>query len=181
MELMDAIYHRRSVRAFTSAPVDRATITRLIDAAVQAPSAVNRQSWAFAVLQDAGLLARYAEGAKQLVLERIGPPLRDHVADPGYQLFHGAPALILLLAKPGNEYATIDCCLAAENLMLAAYGLGLGTCWIGFARDWFNLPTVKRELAIPAGYEAVAPIIVGHPKGAVAGTPRSVPEIVCWR
>jgi len=41
---------------------------------------------------------------------------------------------------------------------------GLGTCWIGLSRPWFNLPSTKRELSLPEQYEVVAPIILGQPK-----------------
>lgn len=55
-----------------------------------------------------------------------------------------------------------DCCLAAENLMLAARDRDLGTCWIGFARPWLNLAEIKGEMRLPQEYEVVAPIVVGH-------------------
>jgi nitroreductase len=51
--------------------------------------------------------------------------------DPYYQLFHGAPVLVLILATSDGQQAAEDCCLAAQNFMLAACGEGLGTCWIG--------------------------------------------------
>jgi len=69
-----------------------------------------------------------------------------------------------VLAKSMEPQASEDCCLAAENLMLAARDEGLGTCWIGLSRPWFNLPSTKRELSLPQQYEVVAPIILGQPK-----------------
>jgi nitroreductase len=58
--------------------------------------------------------------------------------------------------------AAEDCWLAAENLMLAARDEGLGTCWIGLSRAWFNLPSTKCELSLPEQYEVVAPIILAE-------------------
>ena len=52
---------------------------------------------------------------------------------------------------------------------------------IGFARSWFNLPEVKAELGIPANYEPVLPIVVGHPLQSTPPVPRREPEIVCWQ
>ncbi len=70
-----------------------------------------------------------------------------------------------------------DCALAAENLMLSAHGLGLGTCWIGFSQGYLNTPEGKQALGIPATWVPVAPIIVGHPKTVPAPVARREPEI----
>ena len=53
--------------------------------------------------------------------------------------------------------------LAAENLMLAAYAAGLGTCWIGVAQGFLNALDGKAMLGLPAAWVPVAPVIVGHP------------------
>jgi nitroreductase len=74
-----------------------------------------------------------------------------------------------------------DCWLAAENLMLAAYGLGLGTCCIGFAVPVLNTPEVKTELGIPPEASAVAPIIVGVAREKPVPVSRKPPEILCWK
>ena len=65
----------------------------------------------------------------------------------------------------------------AENLMLAARGAGLGTCWIGFAQSWLGTPEGKALVKLPANYRPAAPIIVGHPKAAPLPIPRKEPEI----
>lgn len=74
-----------------------------------------------------------------------------------------------------------DCWLAAENLMLAATSLELGTCVIGLAVSALNTPVWKKELGIPQGMVAYAPIIVGTPSGEVPPVPRKEPEIVIWK
>ena len=73
------------------------------------------------------------------------------------------------------------CWLAAQNLMLAAYALGLGTCPIGLAVPALNDSAIKKELNIPSEVTAVAPIIVGVPRGAISPVPRKGPEILSWR
>lgn len=73
--------------------------------------------------------------------------------------------LIVVCAKPMGPFVSADCWQAAENLMLAASALGLGTCCIGSAIPALNSPEAKSELGIPADVEAVAPIIVGVPSG----------------
>jgi nitroreductase len=71
--------------------------------------------------------------------------------------------------------------MAAENLMLAACAIGLGTCVIGSCITALNTPKAKAELGIPAELNAVAPIIVGFPSGATALTSRREPLILAWQ
>jgi nitroreductase/NAD-dependent dihydropyrimidine dehydrogenase PreA subunit len=80
------------------------------------------------------------------------------------RLFHGAPAAILVGSAPGASCPAEDALLAAQNMLLAAHALGLGTCLIGFAvsaiaRD----PRIKAQLGIPAEEAVHAVIAVGHP------------------
>ena len=61
--------------------------------------------------------------------------------------------------------------------MLAARGMGLGTCWIGFAQAWLGTPEGKAALKLPTSYVPVAPIIVGHPKSVPSPVLRKEAEI----
>ena len=173
MELMDAIYNRRSVRAYTDKPVERGTVETLIGAAIQAPSAMNQQPWAFAVIQGAKVLGEYSDRVKAHLLKTMKPqsPLythRDALASREFNVFYHAGTLIIICAKPNGLNVEEDCCLAAQNLMLAAYGLGLGTCPIGFARPWLNLARVKRDIGIPGGYGVVFPVVTASKQGLTA-------------
>lgn len=67
--------------------------------------------------------------------------------------------------------------MAAENLMLVACAMGLGTCVIGASLLAINILEVKSALGIPAEYKAVAPIIVGYPSGETAASSRKAPLI----
>ena len=169
MELMEVIKNRRAVREFTDATIDRATIERLIGAAILAPSAMNQQPWAFAVLLGREQIDDCAKRAKDWLVASLSqtfyePSIRHIVEDPEYWLFYHAAALVIVLAKSPGAQAAEDCCLAAENLMLAARDEGLGSCWIGFARTWLDLPATKAEFKLPEHYHVVAPIVLGHPK-----------------
>jgi nitroreductase len=64
--------------------------------------------------------------------------------------------------------------------MLAAHAAGLGTCPIGFARPWLNLPETKRELSFPDELNAVFPLIIGYPDETPEAPPRNEPQIVAW-
>jgi nitroreductase len=168
MELMDVLRNRRAVRNYTSAPISRPLIERLIEAAILAPSAFNLQPWAFAALLDRKRVDSYAERAREWLLGNtaesgFGDEAREILERPGFSIFHHAPALVLVMAQSSLSQAMEDCCLAAQSLMLAARDEGIGSCWIGFARPWLNLPATKKELGLAEKYCVVAPVVLGYP------------------
>lgn len=182
MELKDAILGRRSVRLYTEEAVDEQSIRRLIDAAVHAPSAVNEQPWTFTIVRDQPALDRISREAKTHMLKNMPPGGHaDHfhsvLGDADFHIFYHAPVLILISAAAEGPWILEDCALAAQNLMLAAYAAGLGTCWIGFAQRFLNTSAGKSLLGLPADSVPVAPIIVGHPKGTPPPVPRKEPLI----
>ena len=182
MDLKEAIYTRRSVRNFTANPVDENTLAELIRAAIQAPSAVNQQPYSFCVVRDKAVLSTISRESKKHMLKSSPVGLMSHhfqevLDDPRFDIFYGAPVLIVICTTTNIPWAVEDCALAAENLMLAARGMGLGTCWIGFAQAWLGTPEGKAALKLPTGYKPVAPIIVGHPKSTASAVPRKEPEI----
>jgi nitroreductase len=186
MNFMDVLQKRRAVREYTDEPMDRWEIDSLINAAIEAPSAMNVQPWAFAVVLGKEEVENYAKRAKESLLNKqvqfpdrgIEQRFEELVKlNPDFTLFYHAPALVLVLAKSSEHQAVEDCCLAAQNLMLAARDRDLGTCWIGFARPWLNLPEVKAELGLRSEYEVVAPIVLGYPTAWPESHGRKPPEI----
>jgi nitroreductase len=181
MELLQAIKERRSVREYTGQDVSDAALRELIDAAIQAPSAINQQPWCFIVVKDRQLLGHISAKAKAFLLKAsLGAPahpFRDMLNDPKFDIFYQAPVLVVIAAAQPTDWAVEDCALAAANLMLAAHAHGLGTCWIGFAQHWLATADGKAALGLPPSHTPIAPIIVGHPKRKPAPVPRKVPSI----
>lgn len=183
MELVVAIEERRAVRQFDPAPVSAKDLRKLIDAAIWAPSAMNRQPWHFAVVTDPLVLQAIEAKAKTWLLEKsqkgaLTAELHALLKGPGYHLLHHAPALIVIGAAKDEKWAVEDCAMAAQNLMLRAAEFGLGTCWIGLVQDWLNTPEGLAELKFPLWTKVVAPIIVGEPSGKIDGGARKAPNIV---
>lgn len=186
MDLMNGIRQRRAIRDYTDATVADSTLNELLEAAVQAPSALNQQPWAFAVYTGRAVLKDYSDRAKLHYLGTELPPFGMHsrgdtLTDPNFNIFYNAPAFIVICAKPGMLNAAEDCSLAAQTLMLAAHAMGLGTCPIGIVRPWLQLPEIKDQLGIPPHYTAVFPLTVGYPAGQPEPVPRLAPEIVHWQ
>jgi nitroreductase len=184
----EAIFARRSVRSFRPGQLDRNTIQTLLEAAVRAPTAMHEEPWAFVVVQDHALLQRLSDQAKPIFLEEVRHRNShgvshsfDHFTRPDFNIFHGADTLIIICAKPSSQFVAADCWLAAENLMLAASAIGLGTCVIGSAVAVLNIHKVKAELGIPDEYTAIAPVVVGVPSGETQATSRNEPKILFWK
>lgn len=167
MDVLEAIRERRSVRRFTDEPVNREQLVALLEAAQWAPSWVNVQPWRIIVVEDAQ--------RKQALKETLLP------ANPAAKGFDQAPVLLVLVAERGksgmygNASATdkgdwymFDLGIAAQNIALAAHGLGLGTVHVGA----LNHKEAARILEVPDGYEVVEILPVGHPAFAPKAPPR---------
>lgn len=191
---LDFIYRRHAVRSYLAGPLDEGMIRTLLDAAVHAPTAMHLEPWAFVVVQDPSMLKRISDRAKEMMRTEASAhrdllrapgatPGGRHLAmldDPAFNVFYDASTLVVICGKPLGAFVTADCWLAAENLMLAACALELGTCCIGFALPALHVSEVKQELGIPADVEPVAAIIVGVPRGDTPAVPRKPPEILRW-
>jgi nitroreductase len=168
LEVLEAIKGRRSIRAFTEQPVSEEEVETLIDAARNAPSAGNIQPWEFIVIRK--------------------PEIKHEVAvASGNQTFiKEAPVVIVVCANEnmsgssyGSRGATLYCiqdtAAAIQNILLTAYALRLGTCWVGAFRE----EEVRKTLGIPEGVRPVAIIPVGHPTANPPEHPRRpINEIV---
>lgn len=186
--VFEAILARRSVRAYAPDGLDRNTVQTLLEAAVRAPTAMHEEPWAFVVVQDHALLLRLSDLAKPIFVEEVRHRNSqgtshsfDHFTRPDFNIFHGADTLIVICAKPSSPFVTADCWLAAENLMLAATAIGLGSCVIGSAVAALNIHKVKTELGIPDEYNVIAPIVVGIPSGETRATSRKDPKVLLWK
>jgi len=189
MEVLEAIRKRRAIRSFLERPVTRDQLSALVAAATQAPSAMNLQPWGFLVVQGKNEVKRLSDAAKAHLLRVAdsASPLakyRDELSDSAFELFYGAPALIVVCAKGAGSAGIVqpneDCCLAAQDLMLAAVAQGLGSCWVGFSRPWLNQPAAKKALGVPTDWSPVAPLAIGYPAETPAPPGRHAPEIV-WQ
>ncbi len=166
MDVMTAIKGRRSVRKFTGEPVDKDTLLKLLEAAVWAPSGGNGQTWRFVVITDTAMMKK---------IKMVSPGL---LGDP--------PAVIVIAqdmalarhkgGKMGPESITkMDSAIASQNIMLAAYEMGLGTCVIAS----FHPGAVAKLLAMPENIQPHLLVSVGHP-GVDPPPPARLLEEVIW-
>ena len=170
MDVLDAIKGRRSIRAFESGKnVSEKTVEGLIIAAHWAPSAGNIQPWKFIAVRKSETKKRLAEAAF------------------GQSFMEEAPVIIVVCADENRSsegygqrgrtlYCLQDTAAAIQNIHLAAYSVGLGTCWVGA----FSEEKAREVLRIPMGIRPVALIPVGYPSEHPATrSRRAAEEIAC--
>jgi nitroreductase len=185
MSIFETILARRSVRKYKAREVGRDTVRILLEAAVRAPTAIHQEPWGFVVIQDKKLLQNLSDQAKPMFISEIhhqSPQPAGHTLDifnkPDFNIFYNAGTLILICGKTNAPYYTADCWLAAENLMLAATAMGLGTCVIGSALPALNITETRAQLGVSDNFSVVAPIIVGYPDDEIAPILRKNPIVL---
>ena len=171
MELMQTILTRRSVRKFEQKPVEREKINSCIEAARLAPSACNSQPWHFIVIDEPETKAAFCKQAFSGVYSisqwaAKAPVLVAAVSDKGN-----------FVSRVGNflrrtEFYLIDHGIACEHLVLRAWDLGLGTCWIG----WLDVVKASKFFNLPGGKKIEHLIALGYPAESPEPRPRKKPE-----
>lgn len=188
VDVMDAIYNRRAVRDYLPTKVNSDLIRGLLDAAMQAPTALHEEPRAFAVIQKKEILDRLSASCKAELLNeknKLWSEQTKHILDvvrqKDFNVFYNASTLIVIYSAYPGPFVAAECWLAAENLMLAAYAQGLASCVIGFALAALNLPEWKQELDIPADMTPQSSLILGWPAGKTLSPPHNSPRILSWK
>ena len=184
-EVLKAIKTRRSVRAYESKKIPREIVNTIIEAGNQAPSGMNSQPWRFVVVEDEALHKKLIDTAvpnakKLLETVKTSNPERyqqimkryEELEDP---IYYSAPAIIFVIGK--DRYGDLSCPLACENMMLAAYSLGLGTCWVQFGSLVADNEEITKELELKEDEKIFGPIVVGYPRVIPEPPEKRQPEV----
>ncbi|MEG1525728.1 MAG: nitroreductase family protein [Clostridia bacterium] len=161
MDLFEALLTRRSVRSFSEEPVSKEDHTAIVRAGMHAPSAHDQQPW------------RMLSITNRRTLDQLVP------LTPWWDLLHSVPLAIVicsdtrLLNGITPEFQVDGCVAATENMLLAAYGLGLGAVWLGICDGEQNYEIFKQIIGIPDYARVISMIAIGH---ELEGQDTVVPE-----
>ena len=181
---MEIILHRRAIRRFETRQIEEDALGQILQAGLYAPSAGGRQGPLFVVCQDReinGRLGRIkrANSSPRMAtatswVSREQPSIAD---DPTLRdAFYGPPTVITLFGPKGFLFSAEDCAVAAENMMLAADALGIGSCYIGQGWTAFADPygqEILKQWGIRPDYHAVMQLLLGYPR---EGDPHPTPK-----
>ena len=141
--MFDVILARRSIRHYEDNEIPKDVLDKIVETGRQSPSAVNKQPYRFVIVTDSGL-KKELRGMFSRFLDK-------------------APVIIVGCANPKalltGKWATVDTTIALENMVLAAWSMGVGSCWIGS----FNEQKIKEVLKIPESWKVVAQVAFGYP------------------
>jgi nitroreductase len=147
---LETIFRRRSIRKYTDQPVESEKLDLLLQAAMAAPSAMNCRPWEFILVTDPEKLAQFRQ--RLIFGDRNAPAAIVVCGNPG------------LSANPAARLFWVqDCSAAAQNILIAAVGLGLGTVWIGIHPVGVFVKTVRTIMSIPRSVTPLCVIYVGYP------------------
>jgi len=167
MEVLDCIKSRRSIRNFSDKKLEYETIRELLEISACAPTAQYRQPWGFVVIQGKEELKELSDIGMDFIRKNIEDlphfhKYREMINSEEYNLFYGAENLVVVYGEKDFHWYIQDCSLFTQNLILSAYDRGIGSCWIGFAEELFEMECVKKKYNVPDNYSVVAPIILGY-------------------
>jgi nitroreductase len=170
MEAIEAIMTRRSVRIFEKRQIPDSILDEIILAGTYAPSGLDLQPWGFVVVQDQALLNSVSDYCKPRIVsylknihEGMSDEFRTLMERKESSIFHHAPTIIIITGKTESQFRGIDCFLCAENMMLAANALGIGSCWIGSVEIAYDNEELMAGFRIPESYSPVGTIAFGYP------------------
>ena len=150
---IEIIMARKSVRSYTSRPVEKEKVDIMLKAAMAAPSAVNKQPWAFIVIDDRDVLNKLAEVLPYAKMTAEAPMAIVVCGD-----------LSKALNGETDRYWMLDCSAASENLLLAAESMGLGAVWTAVYPENDRIAKVRSVLSLPDHIIPFNLIPVGYPQ-----------------
>jgi nitroreductase len=162
MNITEAISKRKSIRAYLDKVVPADDLEKIIEAGQWAPNAGLFQ---ISVIRNAELRKRINDRTLDAMVYSGIEFLQQRAALSGYQPLYGAPVLILFSAPDNSPYGAVNAALAAENMLLEATGLGLGSCFLAsptLALNGEKNLDLAREAGIPEGYGLKCALIIGY-------------------
>lgn len=162
-ETIKTIKERRAIRAYKDKPIEKEKIRQIVECGLAAPSARNLQPWKFIVVTNKQLIK---EMGKRIQNKLIDNPrysfIKQRAKTKEDAIFYSAPLVIFILGNKKNHWSTTDCSLAAQNMMLAAHSLGIGSCPIGMAQFIKDEKDLTKKLGFEDDYELVLSIVFGY-------------------
>ena len=170
-EVIENIMARRSIRAYKEMPVGRDTLMKIMECAINAPSGQNKQSWEVRIVDDQALLNQMAEAMGQ--------------SHPGNDFakvcFRGAPVMVFIARDLSYDFSAYDCGLMAQNMMLSAWSLGVGSVCLGspvrFLTDNELCKPLVERLGFSEGYEFCLCVGLGYATEKPEAKPRDMGKV----
>lgn len=173
--VIEAILSRQSIRCFTDQRIPKPVLESILRCGLQAPSANNMQTWRFTVLQDQEKIHLLKNLIPEVIKDMPGKKVK-------FYGFNNPDTVILLTNDKRNANGCYDCALAAENMMLAAHSLGIGSVWNHALQGLDQNEKIREfltELGIHPRHSVQAVLLLGYPDGSTKKIERR-PDVIHW-
>lgn len=165
-QVVETIMARRSIRKYKDQLVPREVMTQILDCGINAPNGQNKQSWEIRVVDNPELLAEMSKA-----MGEAHPQI--HMAK---DCFRGAPVMVFIARDLSYDFSAYDCGLMAENMMLSAWSMGVGSICLGspvrFLTDNDLCKPLVDKLGFSEGYELSLCVGFGYADEAPDAKPR---------
>ena len=183
-EVLSVISARRSHRAYLPDRIPEEKLTAILQAGLEAPSAVNRQPWLYTVVEDQALLQEIHNATAEGMTLRDPSARSPRFADSAFHVFYHAPAVIFIFGEKNFGWTSVDCGIAVQNMALAAESLGLGTVILGLPQAAFGTDkadTLREKLYCPDTHDFVIALAIGTPADTKDAHPQHPEKITYIR
>src|SRR3989338_10111667 len=154
--------------------IKKENINEIIECGLMAPNARHLQPWKFIAVTNKGLIKEIGRRIQNKVIDNPRYYfVKERAKTKEDAIFYSAPLVVFILGNKEDRWSPLDCSFAAENMMLAAKSLGLGSCPIGMARFIQEEKDLIERLGFPENYELIITLVFGYPDEKPEPKPRN--------
>ena len=170
-QVIETIMARRSIRKYQDRPVSRDTLNKIMECGINAPNGQNKQSWEVRIVDNADFIKE--------IDEAIAKSHSDVEFAKG--CMRGAPVMVFIARDPSYDFSAYDCGLMAENIMLSAWSMGVGSICLGspvrFLTDNDTCKPILERLGFSEGYELCLCVGLGYADESPEAKPRDTGKV----
>ena len=173
-KVIETIMTRRSVRQYQPQAVNRDTMELIVKCGINAPNAINRQAWEVRIVDNPDMIQKLTD-----LYVKDNPKATE---DPNFKnMFRNAPTVAFIANDTTFAYSPVDCGLMAENMILSAWSMGIGSCCLGgparFMKNNAEANEYLKQMGFSENYELLLCIGFGYPAETPAAKPRDVSKV----
>ena len=166
--VIETIMTRRSVRKYQPQAVNRDTMQIILECGINAPNAINKQAWEVRVVDNPEFINGITE-----VFKKVSPKMAE--APDFKNMFRNAPTVVFIANDTTFPFSQVDCGLMAENMMLSAWSMGIGSVCLGSSAHFINntpeAAPYLEKLGFSENYKTLVCIGFGYPAETPAAKP----------
>ena len=172
--VIETIMSRRSVRKYQPQAVNRDTMQVIVECGINAPNAINRQAWEVRIVDNPEVIKKLTD-----LYIQDNPKAAE---DPNFQnMFRNAPMVAFIANDTTFPFSPVDCGLMAENMILSAWSMGIGSCCLGgparFMTGNAEAAEYLTEMGFSENYELLLCIGFGYPAETPKAKPRNAEKV----